>query len=320
MNFYRDLLRCEACSGSTLSIRAIVVIVLAVAVLASLVFAREQVSDMLRLVDFGKLRVLYVTGQIVTTIPKTLAITLPEPARTLVSTLELTFLNPFDTFSFACMHSGLGSYDTKLYATMAGVLVICLGNWAIYGVRVASSGAKSKIASMYSQHMSAFLIFTYLFYPSLSLMQFNGFTCTNYDGLLLLDEDLSIECNSEKYQRLAALNIMFIVLTQSIPGFYYYRLWRVKAFLQPPSSRSKQSQLRARSEREHSKELKPLVFLFKHYDLKWWHFEVIESWRRVCLVSLLQLVPDKDIAGFIGMLFAIFSWSLYERGQPYITS
>ena len=98
---------------------------------------------------------------------------------------------------------------------------------------------------------------------------------------------------------------------------YLVILYRARYLLHPPSERSAQSQLRDRQRREQEHELKPISFLFEHYDLGWWYFEVIESYRRVAFISLLALIPDKKLAGFVGIFMSSMSTSFYREAAPY---
>ena len=77
-------------------------------------------------------------------------------------------------------------------------------------------------------------------------------------------------------------------MTQLIPLMYLGFLYRARHLLHPPSERSPQAQLRDRQRLEQGQALKPITFLFTHYNLGWWYFEVIESYRRVVFVSILR--------------------------------
>ena len=60
---------------------------------------------------------------------------------------------------------------------------------------------------------------------------------------------------------------------------YLVILFRVRHELHPTSMRSPQAQLRDRQKREQGPVLAPISFLFTHYALSWWYFEVMESYR-----------------------------------------
>jgi hypothetical protein len=165
---------------------------------------------------------------------------------------------------------------------------------------------------------------TFIFYPTLSLSQFNLLVCEEYEGgtIRLLKADLSIDCDEdEDYQLFRSLNIVFIVVTQTTPLLYLGLLYRVRHLLHPQSKRSPQAQLRDRQKREEAEpELRPITFLFKHYSLDLWYFETVESYRRVAFISLLALMPNKILAGFCGIFMAMASAFLYDRAQPFHVS
>ena len=60
---------------------------------------------------------------------------------------------------------------------------------------------KQKKLQAFTFHGSLFLGLTYIFYPTLSLMQFKGYVCESIDEERLLSVDLSIDCESSRYQR-----------------------------------------------------------------------------------------------------------------------
>ena len=52
----------------------------------------------------------------------------------------------------------------------------------------------------FASHGSFFLGVTFIFYPTLSLIQFKGYVCESIDEAWLLSADLSIDCESKRYQ------------------------------------------------------------------------------------------------------------------------
>ena len=115
-------------------------------------------------------------------------------------------------------------------------------------------------------------------------MQFRGFVCESYDEgngkeRRLLLADLAIDCDSDRYKSFFVINLALTLFTQLIPLGYLFVLFRKRHLLHPPSKRSPQSQLRERQKREREHELAPISFLFTHYELGWWYYEVIESYR-----------------------------------------
>ena len=76
----------------------------------------------------------------------------------------------------------------------------------MFGARRLMPATSEQRFQAFSSHTSVFLGLTYIFYPMLSLAQLRGYVCVEYDGgdegtMYLLEADLSIDCNSDRYQR-----------------------------------------------------------------------------------------------------------------------
>ena len=76
----------------------------------------------------------------------------------------------------------------------------------MYGARRLMPGTSEQRFQAFSSHVSVFLGLTYVFYPTLSLAQLKGYVCVEYDDgdegtMRLLKADLSIDCDSDRYQR-----------------------------------------------------------------------------------------------------------------------
>ena len=67
--------------------------------------------------------------QVMSTIPSTVDITLPEPARSFFSILDLSGLNPLELVAGECVNEELGSYDMRVAASTLGVIALCALNW-----------------------------------------------------------------------------------------------------------------------------------------------------------------------------------------------
>ena len=76
----------------------------------------------------------------------------------------------------------------------------------MFGIRRAILANDEQRLEAFSASASAFLGLTFVFYPTLSLMQFKAYLCETIDmgdqgETRLLSADLSIDCDSERYQR-----------------------------------------------------------------------------------------------------------------------
>ena len=90
---------------------------------------------------------------------------------------------------------------------------LCAVNWLVFGIRRMMLETDEKKLEAFSFHGSIFLGLTYVFYPTLSLMQFKAYLCVQIDDDLLLSADLSIDCDSERYQSFIIFNVLLTVIT-----------------------------------------------------------------------------------------------------------
>jgi len=97
--FYEALARtCRSCAEPRLTAAqgvGIALIVLALVGLGAFVADKSRVKRCIDLVDFGKLRVVLINAQILKSIPSSLNVVFPMPARALFAALDITALNPF---------------------------------------------------------------------------------------------------------------------------------------------------------------------------------------------------------------------------------
>ena len=123
---------------------------------------------------------------------------LPPPllkASTFLAIISSLGFDPLDVVSGECISSHLSRFDNRIIANTAGVAGLCAVNWLIFSLRwVVVRLMPSKIAPEQSEeegaeekeeveeeedarerifcdHMWAFLMITYLFYPTLSRLQ-----------------------------------------------------------------------------------------------------------------------------------------------------
>ena len=73
-----------------------------------------------------------------------------------------------------CVSGSLARYDWRVIVSTTALGVVCTANWLVYAIRCAAAGSKTRTQKMFTQHMTLFLQITFLFYPTLSLMQVGG--------------------------------------------------------------------------------------------------------------------------------------------------
>ena len=76
----------------------------------------------------------------------------------------------------------------------------------VFGIRRAMPATAEKRLDAFASHASIFLGLTFVFYPTLSLMQFKAYVCESYDmgsdgEVRLLKADLAIDCDKSRYKR-----------------------------------------------------------------------------------------------------------------------
>ena len=155
-NFYRREAddTCAECSEQAFfepSLQAIL-LVLIILMLAFL-FCLAELKSLYERTHWDKLRIGYINYSILRSIPGALDVKYPEPARTFFAIVDSFALNPFDLISGECINANLARFDARVVATTVCVVVACVLNWLIFGIRclVFSKGEQRQRAL--SQHM-----------------------------------------------------------------------------------------------------------------------------------------------------------------------
>ena len=202
------------------------------------------------------------------------------------------------------------NYMTRVYATSAIPIAIVLVIWCVWGLRrlCTSSGQTERRANIFSQHVYASLLLSYLVFgclvknsrpfrsqafdfepdptphPTLNLqvlptvvsVQFKSLRCSELEGLGVryLRADTSIDCDSAEYQTFVGRVAWLLALYLCVPLVYLALLYRVADRLQaPPGADPKERKLEAaklRLQEESDPELRPLKFLFNGYRPQYW--------------------------------------------------
>jgi len=164
--------------------------------------------------------------------------------------------------------------------------------------------------------MGAFLLLTYLVLPSVSRTQFSGLACTYFpesgDSYLTVDTSVLCSLESPEYAALLAIDIPMIVIYQAIPIMYAVLLFKHRKLLNPGF----REEIAGRRKRDRDPRLSHIKFLFADYSCRRWFFEVIDMYRRIAMISLLQFVNAKYRA-MVGCGFAVLSLILYQQGTPF---
>ena len=186
-----------------------------------------------------------------------------------------------------------------------------------------------RIKVLKSTYHYVFLFFVYLILPGVTSVLFGMLQpCKNYDpeGVedgehLYLEADLSVECDGPRYRKGIAWAIVgCFIYPLGIPCYYFYLLHHHRKLIH---SRAKVSinalNKRGLSELERiGVKLAPIRFLFQEYDHRFWYFEIVETYRKLFLTSVLGAIsPGSTKQLVIGNLFVVFCLIFYVCLRPF---
>ena len=138
---------------------------------------------------------------------------------------------------------------------------------------------EKKRALVFTEHMAASLFLLYLVLPTVSMTQFRGLDCQQFEsGHWYLRVDTSVWCDGKSEERGTLLGVVIpmLIIYQSIPLMYTWLLVKHRERLNPRFK----DQLAARRKRERDPVLAPLRFLYEDYKCEQWGFEIFEMYRR----------------------------------------
>jgi len=132
----------------------------------------------------------------------------------------------------------------------------------VYAVR-ALPRARWLDKDLLRQHVTVFIVNTYLLLPSVTRLQFAALDCVTIAGGSFLREDTSVDCTSAGYRTFTVANGLFLATNLTIPLLWLVFLWRRKNRLNPPAFASDPSE--GRRVRRNDPGLAPFRFLFNVY-------------------------------------------------------
>lgn len=87
-----------------------------------------------------------------------------------------------------------------------------------------------------TQHINISLMVVFVVLPPVARKQFRALDCVRLeDGSSYLRDDTEIDCDSLNYKKFATINVLLILLWQSVPLVYIVLLYRVRDKLIPLS-------------------------------------------------------------------------------------
>jgi hypothetical protein len=130
------------------------------------------------------------------------------------------------------------------------------------------------------------------------------FTQVRMTNILLLRGCVTKECH-------AVVTCMCLV---GVPAFYLYHLYSNRHSIKTRNEVCRT----AAEEKIRLLHLRPLRILFDVYKPKYWYWEVIETFYRLCLTGVLVLINQgSSLQIIMGVLFSLFFIRLYELACPY---
>ena len=221
--FYSNGYVCESCGGTVVSLVVFVVVVVVLFIAIFLIFKfveRTKIFEAVSLlVNTAKVKILYVTSQIVGSVSWATGVTWPDPFNSL-SRLVGTIASPFEVIPVECITNQHNFFGYMLVMTLGPValaLLLLLVSRKQLGGHLTQSNA-----------LAGIIMISFLVLPSTSLVLFRFFVCTEMrNGEMFLDADLSISCEGESYRlELLYTWLMILVYPLGIPSFYFVVLFR----------------------------------------------------------------------------------------------
>ena len=127
-----------------------------------------------------------------------------------------------------------------------------------------------------------------------------------------LYKDYSIDCNSNRYQKMVPFAItMIIIYPAGIPLLYFVLLWKHRKVL------SNEDQMKKEAE-DHFPTTGHILFLVEAYKYEYYWFEVLECVRRLLLAAIVGIVSkDAAAAPVMGILVSLAFVVVFTNLKPY---
>jgi hypothetical protein len=153
---------------------------------------------------------------------------------------------------------------------------------------------KAKLQRYRSYYFTAFLFYTYLILPSLSVSILNIFVCKNVDpdnsiegDDTYLMADYSISCSSDRYKSAFIYSIFMLLLYPvSVPLLYFYLLFTTREDIKQRLIPLKDEEAKGSRQRR----LLPLRVLYNSYKCYYWYWEIVFTLFRLSMSALLVVI------------------------------
>ena len=250
--------------------------------------------------------------QIVTRISDVYHVPMPDAVKDLLSIFEVLNINiaglrlPMQCF-------GLGRFEQQLLFTMIAPCVIAVVIVPGFVIRACCSRSGSCLIAVKAGLLSALpwlLILSILVLPMVSSAAFRAFSCEEFqDGRSFLRADYSIECTTEAHdseEHNRAKNLAWLALLCYPGGISALYLGLMLCAR------------RAIVEHQPTALSRALGVLVRDYEPMYFWWELMEAWRKLCLVGFAVLVmPGSIVQLTSAFLFAITYLLIVSVVQPY---
>ena len=289
----------------------------------------------------NKLKQLITLFQILTAFPSILSTTFPNIYYQLTSAFNIINLGAILTdLGLVCSFDELDYISTVVGATVLPIVfslllfiiqkIHCYSVFNQYSVLFRDiANAPGRVRVLKSTYQYLWLFFTYLILPGVSTVLFGMLKpCTNVDpdgvedgNQLYLEADLSIQCHGSRYNfGVVWAAVGCVIYPLGVPCVYFYLLNNSKNLIQSRANiDTKNLDRTGLQELENvGMQLSSIKFLFQEYQPKFWYFEIIETFRKLFLTSVLSVIsPGSTKQLVFGNLFVVICLIFYVCMGPF---
>jgi predicted outer membrane repeat protein len=278
----------------------------------------------------ARLKIYTTLWQIISIMPFALDLRFPDAYASIASTLQIFNLDIRRSALVSCSsNNGYDAIDALLVSTIYPIVVmVCLWLAQTIHIWIREKGhvEKDKSANdsslIKSNYFMAFLVFSYLILPSITVTIFEVFSCQDVDpddvaggDDRYMVVDYSVSCSSSKYHFGHVWAIVSIfVYPIGIPAYYLYLLFGARADIM-----SREDETCGEEEAElRTRRLRPLRLLHDAYKPKLWYWALVDTSRRLMLTGVLVLIAQgTDVQIVVGIVLSLFFLKLYESWKPF---
>ena len=255
---------------------------------------REDEMNIKFLRVMPKFKIFVSMFQITSSMPSVLALTFPPFFRRVASIFGFLNLDIVKNLGLSCHFKDV-DYVDYLIMMCVGPILLCVLLLAMYGLHLLwlrhKKASYDEVLRVYAKYLLVFLMGTYFALPSISVYIFQMFSCQDIDPdavspgeNLYLRTDLSIKCGSDRHQIGTSLATgMIFLYPVGIPVFYFCMLYQVKEGIINRGEKISHVLRMA---------MMPTSFLYSSYHPQFWYWEIVETFRRICLTGVLVLVAQ----------------------------